>query len=243
MSNAPSLVWFRLDLRLADNPALAAAVKRGGPVIPVYIHAPEEEAPWAPGAASDFWMHQSLNAHSSALTRKGTRLIVRQGNSLDMLRLLVRETGAEAVFWNRRYEPAVRKRDEAIKSALRAEGLCAESFNGALLFEPWEVLTKQGGPYQVFTPFWRACLAAPEPPEPLPAPAKLAAPDAWPVSEAIDALGLEPAFNWAGGIRAAWTPGEAGAAKRLGAFLDDAIANYTDDRDCPAIPEIGRAHV
>ncbi|MCC6491261.1 MAG: deoxyribodipyrimidine photo-lyase [Candidatus Hydrogenedentes bacterium] len=240
MSNAPSLVWFRQDLRLEDNPALTAAVKRGGPVIPVHIHAPQEYDPWAPGAASDFWLHQSLNALSASLERKRSRLIVRQGSSLETLRALLLETGAEAVYWNRRYEPAVRIRDEAIKSALRADGLFVESFNGALLFEPWDVLTKQGCPYQVFTPFWRACLAATEPPDPLPAPAKLAAPDSWPASESIDALGLEPAFNWAGGIRTAWTPGEAGAAKRLEVFLENAIAGYTGDRDRPAIQGTSR---
>ena len=233
MSNAPTLVWFRLDLRLEDNPALTAAVKRGGPVIPVHIHAPREEDPWAPGAASEYWLHQSLNALSASLECKRSRLIVRRGNTLETLRTLARETGAEAVYWNRRYEPAMRTRDEAVKTALRDDGLTAESLDSALLFEPWEVLTKQGGPYQVFTPFWRACLAKAEPSAPLPAPAKFPAPKSWPASESIDALGLEPAFNWAGGIHAAWTPGEAGAARRMDAFLEEVIGDYTANRERP----------
>ena len=101
-----SLVWFRLDLRLADNPALEAAVKRGGPVIPIFIYAPDEEAPWEPGAASRWWLHQSLNSLQTRLDEIGSRLIIRRGASLATLRALVRETGATAVFWNGRYELA-----------------------------------------------------------------------------------------------------------------------------------------
>ena len=116
-----SLVWHRLDLRLADNPALGAAAKRGA-VVPVFIHAPEEEAPWGAGGAALWWLHQSLAAHDAALRAVGSRLIIRRGPTLEVLRTLVKETGATAVFWNRRYEPAVTARDTQIKTALRADG-------------------------------------------------------------------------------------------------------------------------
>jgi len=102
-----SLAWFRLDLRLADNPALESAVKRRGPVIPIFIYTPDEEAPWVPGAASRWWLHQSLNSLQTRLGEIGSRLVLRRGPSLQTLRALVRETGATALFWNRRYEPAV----------------------------------------------------------------------------------------------------------------------------------------
>lgn len=152
-----SLVWLRRDLRLADQPALHAAVERGQPVIPVYIHAPEEEAPWQPGSASNWWLHHSLEHLASALAGRGSRLTLRHGPSLDSLRQLAQETGADAVFWNRLYEPAVIRRDRDIKQALRAEGLLVSSFNAALLNEPWCVRSAIGDPYKVFSPFWKAC--------------------------------------------------------------------------------------
>lgn len=230
-----SIVWFRIDLRLTDHPALDAAVRRGGAVVPVFIHAPEEEAPWIPGGASRWWLHQSLEALDAALRARGSRLIVRRGPSLSVLRELVRETGASAVFWSRRYEPALIARDKQIKEALRAEGVEAESFNAALLHEPWTIQNQSGKPFQVFTPFWRHCLSKPDPAPPLPAPKTLAAPPRWPKSLAVAELGLEPKIKWAEGMRAAWQPGEAGAQKQLKRFLESAFANYSADRNRPDV--------
>ncbi|HEY9175707.1 MAG TPA: deoxyribodipyrimidine photo-lyase, partial [Verrucomicrobiae bacterium] len=172
--NAPSIHWFRLDLRLADNPALRAAIERGGPVVPVFIWSPEEEAPWPPGEASRWWLHQSLRALETQLRAAGSRLVIRRGPAFETLWALVKETGAGAVFWNRRYEPAVIARDAKVKEALSGKGFVVESFNGALLREPWTVQNQSGKPFQVFTPFWRHCLAQPDPPEPLAAPRRLA---------------------------------------------------------------------
>ena len=131
-THAPAIVWFRHDLRLEDNPALQAAVQHGAPVIPVFIWAPQEETNWAPGGASQWWLHQSLANLSDGLQRYGSRLILRQGSSLSALQALIRTTGAQTVFWNRRYEPAVRERDTTIKATLRDEGLTVESFNAGL---------------------------------------------------------------------------------------------------------------
>jgi deoxyribodipyrimidine photo-lyase len=167
-----TILWLRHDLRLDDNPALVAAAARGA-VVPVFIWAPEEEAPWEPGAASRWWLHQSLEQLAAAFAKLGVPLVIRRGPSLAALEKLARETSATHVAWNRRYEPAVIARDTAIKKALAAKGLEAESFNGGLLFEPMRVATKEGRPYQVFTPFWRALLAREEPPEPVAAPKKL----------------------------------------------------------------------
>jgi len=230
---AVTLVWFRHDLRLDDNPAVLAAAARGR-VVPVFIWAPDEEAPWQPGAASRWWLHQSLESLAESLAKLGCPLVIRRGPTREALLQLVKETGATHVAWNRRYEPAVVKRDTAIKQALTKDGLTAESFGGGLLYEPVHVATKQGKPYQVFTPFWRALLARDEPAEPQAAPRKLEPARAKPLkSVTVESLGLLPAIDWAGTMRKTWSPGEAGAAKRLKAFLAKPLADYGSGRDRP----------
>lgn len=153
-----AIVWFRRDLRLRDNPALQAAIEAGHEIVPVYIHAPQEEGAWAPGAASDAWLHHSLQQLDAQLRAIGSALLLRSGDSMAQLQALIAESGAVAVYWNRKYEPATQPRDAAIKRGLREQGLQVESHNGYLLFEPWELATLQGGPYKVFTPFWRNAL-------------------------------------------------------------------------------------
>ncbi len=229
-----TIVWFRHDLRLDDNPALRAAAARGA-IVPLFIHAPEEERPWEPGAASRWWLHGSLSRLAESLAKAGAALVIRRGPSLDTLRGVAREHGATHVVWNRRYEPAVVARDTGIKQALTGDGLVCESHGGGNLFEPLHVATKEGKPYQVFTPFWRALLLREEPAEPLPAPKKLLA--AAPVGRTaaslpVDALGLLPAIDWAGGMRAAWKPGEAAARRRLDTFLER-VGRYDTERDRP----------
>jgi deoxyribodipyrimidine photo-lyase len=229
----PSLVWFRLDLRLADNPALLAAIRRGGPVIPVFIWTPEEEAHWQPGAASRWWLHQSLTQLDGSLRERGARLIIRRGPTLEAIRQLLVESAASAVYWNRRYEPAAIDRDRRVKAALHDDGCTVESFNNSLLFEPWTVRTQQGAPYQVFSAFWRTCLALDEPRPPQPAPADIKAPGRWPATIPLRELGLEPTVDWAGGLRSSWRPGEAGAWQQWNRFLDDGLSEYATARDHP----------
>jgi len=227
-----TILWLRLDLRLADNPALLMTLKRGGLVVPVFIWSPDEETPWQPGGASRWWLHQSLAALAARLRAVGSRLVIRRGPMLEALRSLVKETDACAVYWNRRYEPAVIARDAKVKEALRQDGLAVESFNAALLHEPWTIQNQSGKPFQVFTPFWKKCLAQPDPAEPLPAPKKLPAPAVWPKSLTLDELELEPRLEWADGFRDAWQPGEAGAADGLKKFLtQQGFDNYSDQRN------------
>jgi deoxyribodipyrimidine photo-lyase len=233
MPTPASILWFRLDLRLADNPALEAALAHNGAVLPIYIWSPDEEQPWQPGAASRWWLHQSLKSLDASLRERGSRLVIRKGASLDTLRQLVKETGANAVFWNRRYEPALIARDTKVKQALLADGLRVESFNSALLFEPWEIKNASGKPFQVFTPFWRACLAKQSDFSAMPAPKKIPAPARFPDSLPLDALELKPKIDWAAGFRKAWQVGEAGAAKELEKFLDEAVNQYPTQRDRP----------
>ncbi len=231
-----TLVWFRRDLRLADNPALQAALATGGAVIPVYLHAPEEERDWAPGAASRWWLHHSLAALAQDLARCGSRLCLRASeDSLVTLLELARASGAQRVVWNRLYEPAAVARDRRVKEGLRAAGLTAESFNGALLYEPWTVHTRSAGPYRVFSPFWRRCQALPDPADPLPTPAAPPAPSRWPASEPLESLGLRPRLGWTAGLAQAFTPGSAAAHALLARFLRDGFAPYADARNLPGL--------
>lgn len=163
-----ALLWLRRDLRLTDNPALLQALQACERVIPVYLHDPDEA--WAPGAASQWWLHHSLQA---ALGERGSRLILRRGPALEGLRGLAREAGASHVYWNRLYEPAALARDRAVSKALRADGMTVHSRNAALLFEPWALSRADGGPYRRFTPFWKACGARVLSAGPSPAPRRL----------------------------------------------------------------------
>lgn len=228
------IVWFRQDLRLRDNPALHAAAVRGLPVIPVYIWSPEEEGDWPPGAASRWWLHQSLAALNETLRDRGSRLVLARGPAFDVLRDLAARTRAGAVFWNRRYEPAAAACAARVETGLQRDGLEAASFNSALLTEPGEFLNRSGRPYQVYGAFLRALLGTPDPAAPLPIPARLRAPRQWPRSVAIQSLGLLPETPWTQGLAETWRPGEAGAHSRLKRFLrGDALARYRHSRELP----------
>ena len=200
-----------------------AAVQRAPAVIPVFIWAPEEEAPWPPGAASRWWLHQSLNRLRESLAARGSRLIIRRGPTRQTLASLIAETGANALFYNRRHEPAVVARDAAIA----LPGVTIEPFDSALLFHIER-------PFQVFSAFWRACLNQPPPSPPLGAPRTIAAPDRWPESLSIDDLRLEPTVDWAGGLRSTWQPGEAAATAELDRFIESQLSAYATMRDRPA---------
>ena len=230
-----TIVWLRNDLRLADNPALIAGLGSGRPVIPVFVL--DEEIPGIRlrGAASRWWLHHSLRAFDASLRALGSRLILRHGAAEQAIGDLARECDASAVLWNRAYDPGTRAADARLGQALASRGVAADGLKANLLFEPWEVTTASGGPYKVFTAFWRACRAMQAPAPPLPAPRMLPAPDVWPASDDLAAWRLLPtAPDWAGGLDATWTPGEATAIARLGDFLDNALLDYRHARDVPS---------
>jgi len=239
MKSAPSLVWFRQDLRLADNPALHVASQRGGPVIPVFVWAPEEEGQWSPGAVSRWWLHHSLGSLSDELRKRKSRLVIRMGPASEALRSPIDATGADAVYWNHRYEPAVVRRDARIASSLTKENVGVHTFHGSLLFDPASVSTREGKPYQVFTPFHRTCSQRDEPGPPLSAP-KLCSPERWPDSIPLDDLHLLPEIDWTARMRDAWEPGVAGAEKRVDILLEKVLTNYSEDRDRPDHPGTSR---
>ncbi len=236
MSDAPSIVWIRDDLRVADNPALHAAVDRGAPIVCVYVLDEESPGIRTLGGAARWWLHGSLAAFRNALESIGGRLTLRRGPADRVIRALVDETRAGAVFWNRRYGGPEREIDTALKQSLRDDGRIVQSFAANLLFEPWTIRTGQGRPFSVFTPFWRACRAAPEPRRPLPIPRLIDAIGRVDVaSDDLDDWELLPTRpDWAGGLREAWTPGSVAAHERLHDFLDEDLAEYATGRDYPA---------
>ncbi|OZC03339.1 cryptochrome/photolyase family protein [Rubricoccus marinus] len=233
-----TVVWFGHDLRLSDHAALDFASGASGPVVPLFVWAPEEHGDWAPGGAHRWWLRQSLEALDGDLREKGSRLTVRQGPSLDAIREVLDASGADTVAWLTRFEPALRERDEEIREALEADGIACKQFTGRLLHEPSEIRTTTGGAYHVYGPFWRKFKKQVTVGEPLAVPrlGERKAPEAWPDSTHLDSLGLTPeqqdGVDWAGGMRDFWTPGEAGARQRLDRFLDVAV-DYDDDRNRP----------
>lgn len=232
MADGPSLVWIRRDFRLADNPALAEAAARGGPVIPVFVHEPASV--WPDGAAAEWWLRRSLDGFRRQLEEIGGVLVERQGDPATVLPALARETGADLVLWNERHAPAHRVADDAAAQAVAAAGLRLRRCPGNLLFAPDAVRSPAGEPYQVFAAFWKACLSGDEPALPLPAPARLARPVMCPASDVPSGSVPGDAAGWA----AAWPlaagrSGEAVAMDRLHAFIDGALTRYGIARDLP----------
>lgn len=242
ITNKPVIVWFRDDLRLADNPALAEAATSGAPVLCVYVF-DESASLRAPGGASRWWLHHSLAALAKDLKAAGADLWLMRGAASDLVPALARASGARTV-WNRRYDAGGIALDSAIKAQLKEDGLDVESFNASLLYEPWTLRTGAGQPFRVFTPFWKAAQASGPPPLPIPAPKKLIAAQ-WPANGpqriALDDLRLLPTTpDWAGGLRETWTPGEQGARHRLAEFLDNGMSLYGAHRDRPDMESVSR---
>ncbi len=234
MSISPSILWFRKDLRLTDNSALAAAIELGAPIIPVFIWAPDEAGDWAPGAASKWWLRQALASLSEEWRVRGGELVLREGDSLAELRDLIDKTGAKRVFWNRRYDSPLRELDAEIKRALRDQGIEVESFNSSLLNEPHTVSTDTGNPYKVYTPYWKKVKDRAIEPVASPDLAALRFPDGFPSSAALDSLNLLPKNDWHQKFESYWEVSEAAAQKRLDDFLDQPVEDYHEARDLPA---------
>lgn len=233
MPNTPTILWFRSDLRLADNSALMAAIESGGPIIPVFIWAPEEYAGWAPGGASQWWLHQALASLNEAWGDLGGELILRQGDSLQVLRDLIAETGATQVYWNRRYEGPLREVDAEVKRELRCDGIAVDSFNSALLNEPHTVAAGSGQPYKVYTPYWKKVKARAIEAPVSPQLDTIQFPSKWPRSDSLETFELMPRLDWSVGIEARWDVSERAAMARLETFLDEAVHSYQVDRDRP----------
>ncbi|NTF41797.1 deoxyribodipyrimidine photo-lyase [Rhizobium rhizogenes] len=233
----PVLLWFRKDLRLDDNHALQAAATSRRPIVPIYIQEPEAKGCGPLGAAQQWWLHHSLSTLEKSLHELGSRLVLRTGDALSVIQRLAKETGAEAIVWNRRYDPAGMAVDMDVKKSLRDAGFEANSFAGQLLHEPSRVRTGTGNPYKTYTPFWRALEQSGEPPFPIDSPETLEAPSRWPQSDSLGSWGLLPSKpNWASDFQEMWTPGEAAAREKLTDFIEASLDSYAIDRDFPDKP-------
>lgn len=235
-----SLVLFNNCLRLDDHPALTAAAALGDPVVPVFLWRGDRGGE-VPGAASRWWLHESLAALDAALRARGSGLVLRTGSPEEELADLVERTGAGSVFMTRGHEPGAADTEQSLRAVAAARGAETVRCGGVLLHEPETVRKSGGGAFGVFGPFWRACLARPEPRPPSPSPARLRAPAAWPATAALGDLNLLPAgHDWTGKLAAAWTPGEAQAQAALAEFLKTGLADYAHLRDRPGATATSR---
>lgn len=236
----PVVVLFRNDLRIADNRALAAAADAKRPVVPLFILDDKAEMRRR-GAASRWWLHHSLDALRKRLEALGASLVLREGPADKIVGDVLKASGADAVFWNRRYEPGRIAADRAMKRKLRDGDILAESFDGELLHEPSRLKTGAGGFYKVYTPFWRALAGGPEPRDPVDAPEQISGWKGDAGGQALNRFGLLPERpDWAGGLRERWTPGEEGAFQRLDEFLEGDLDSYARARDFPGMEGTSR---
>ena len=243
MPNRPpaTLVWLRDDLRLDDNPALTAAVAEGRPLVLLWILDEASPGLRPRGGASRWWLYHSLAALSDDVARAGNRLILRRGPAALVVPHVIQETGARSLHWNRRRGAAEFEIDSALKRELKVDGIAVTSHLGDLLHEPTRLVSKSGTPFRVFTPFWKALRPTISDVAPLPCPDRLPPPVEDLVSDALADWRLLPTKpDWSGGIAAAWTPGEAGAHRRLETFLGEGIYSYTTERDRPDLDVCSR---
>jgi len=233
-----ALLWLRNDLRLTDNPALLSAASHDR-LLPVFVLDTDESPALGPGGAARWWLHESLAALDAALRQRGSRLLCVRGGAMATLVDLAARTGATHAYWNRRFEPAGAETDRATAAALRDRGLEVTTERGGLLFEPEEIQRADGGPFKVFTPFWKTCLrtglgaGTAAPPHRLPPP-----PDA-PAGPA-ETLGLLPRIRWYQGMAETWNPGEACALASVEAFAAGPVGLYKEHRDTPALAATSR---
>ena len=228
MTAAPIILWFRRDLRLADQPMLTQALALGRPLIPVFILDPETEAI---GAAAKWRLGLSVADFARSLGKLGSRMTFRRGTAAEVLDSLIAETGADGVVWSRSYDPATRARDEGVKASLKARGLMAESVPGFLLHEPWDIQTGGGGFYKVYTPYWKAVRSRVVA-DLLPAPKHMPVPSSWPATDILDDWQMGAAMNRGAAIVLPHQRvGEGAAMARLQDFLADKVATYKERRD------------
>lgn len=236
--DGPVIVWFRRDLRLQNNPALSYALATGCPVIPIYIHEPEVEQPWAPGGASRWWLHNSLQVLGKNLQQLGLQLHLYSGNTVTILRKLVSETRADMLAWNNLYEPYLAQRDAQLQSTFK--NIAVQRFDSGLFFTPGTLLNKQQQPYRVFTPFWKAARLQLETQgvqvesqhysvnvPPATAEQKNSLP--------LHKLALLGSYPWHEKLANHWQPGENAALSRLDEFLEEIIPQYDSGRDIPGL--------
>lgn len=233
MKELISIIWFRSDLRLTDNLALKAAIAHSPRVIPLYIWSPEDERDWPLGAASRWWLHQSLKELDGELKTRGSQLIIRSGGIVDVLKSIIEESGATNVFCNQRFDPAGIAQEEDVTAALQTLDAGLFLCNSSLLHEPSLILNKEKNPFRVFTPYWNHVSSKLQTTVPAKAPDAIPLPRKKIDSLSLSSLELEPTLDWADGFREYFTPGEQGAQARLKEFINKSAKHYSTGRDRP----------
>ncbi|RVU81416.1 deoxyribodipyrimidine photo-lyase [Leucothrix sargassi] len=236
-----AIFWFRQDLRLSDNPGLVAACEIYDQLFPIYID-DSEHLESNLGEASRVWLNQSLIALNEQLNDAGNELLLFKGKASDIIDEICQQLDIDAVIWNRCYEPEAIERDSKIKSALKEQGIQAQSENALLLYEPWQVLKKDDSPYRVFTPYWKQVALLGLQHQPYAAPNKIpAAPDVKLHNVSLESLGLVPDKPWPEAMLSYWQVGELAAQSALKDFLDrSGSVDYSDTRDLPAVSGTSR---
>lgn len=239
MSKKPSIVLFRNDLRIADHPALRAAVD-AGPVVALYVLDDHAAGDWKPGGASRWWLHHSLEALGRDLEQLGCRLVLRRGDTVAVLTEVARECDAQSVLASRTFEPWAATLEKSLHDDLGRAGIAFRRYAGTLVHDPDAIRTQSGDPYKVYSPFWRALDKSPVR-KPVAAPTEVECAAGSIVSDKLSDWGLLPtAPDWAGGLRKTWQPGEAVAGERLAAFLEHSVSSYHEGRDRPDIEATSR---
>ena len=234
-----TIVWFRRDLRLRDNPALHWACSQKHPVICIYIH-DTGEPEWSNGGASSWWLHHSLTSLTADLKKAGSRLRLFSGDTESVLDQIIDSTKATALVWNRRYEPTAIALDTKLKTKFTDQGIEVVSRPGNLTHEPWQVTRDKEQPYRVFTAYWRASLKK----DSLPLTPTVRSIESYPGKisgeKSLSTFELLPSENkvekWDTQFASHWTPGESGAAKNLNSLLGNRIEGYQLSRDIPSEP-------
>ncbi len=233
-----AILWFRQDLRLADNAALNAALTGADTILPIYILndlAPPNGDRWDRlGGAAAWWLHDSLQSLAEALASRGAKLCLRRGDPAEILASLAQQTKAASIHAGFCAEPGWRAQDDRLEHLLAETGTRLIRHQNARLFDPAGIKTKTGGIYGMFTPFANATAALGDPPQPTPAPASIPAPAKPPHSDTLASWELRPTRpDWAGGLRDTWTPGEPAAQARAAQFLKGAASGYDTGRNLP----------
>ncbi|MCG6939341.1 MAG: DNA photolyase family protein [Gammaproteobacteria bacterium] len=242
---ATSILWFRRDLRMQDNAALEWACENSSAVIPVYIYSADEEQPWAPGAASRWWLHHSLLSLQSRLAGRRLKLYYFSGSSEAVIEKIIAETGANRLVYNRVYERQLYERDLRLEKNLK-NSIDIVAFDSGLLFSPGTVLNSQQLPYRVFTPFYNKLrpqlseLHAYQSAETN--DDALKALENKPVSSArsLQSLQLLDEHGWHEKLGLHWRPGEDEAHRLLDVFLEEAVQHYATQRDIPSLEGTSR---
>lgn len=221
------------DLRLAENPALDAALRTGHPIVPLFIWPRQGEGFERPGAARRWWLHHSLAALDAELQRRGSRLILRVAEDpAEALIQLLETLPVATLCWNLPLLPHERRLASSIAPVLRRRSIRLIETVGRTLLDPEKLRTQNGDVYRVFTPFWKALRQQYIPPAPFLPPARLPAPAFWPESDTLASLELLPQPDWASQtIAQHWTPGETAAWSMLRTFLAYGLPHYDRARD------------